>query len=57
MRDKETVWRTPYGEIRIIERDDGIVEVNGSPVEPITVTIENLRAAPAKGAGVPVPEL
>ena len=57
MRNKETVWRTPYGEIHIIERDDGTVEVNGSPVEPISVTIENLRNAPVKGAGVPVPEL
>lgn len=57
MRNKETVWRTPYVEIHIIERDDGTVEVNGSPVEPISVTIENLRAVPAKGAEVPVPEL
>lgn len=50
MQNKETVWRSPHGEIRIVECEDGRVEVNGSPVEPVAVTIENLRAT-AKTAG------
>ncbi len=42
MEAKETVWKTPYGEVRIVEREDGTVEVNGSSVEPVSKTIENL---------------